>query len=180
MHKKKNLIIFILHQKGGFMTKAQKDKYLDYISKGILIISATVGAIYTCKAYGGEFLPNAQLEISHFNLEARLSPSDEYYYKNKRDHHLEQGNYYLQQAHDLCWYLPRISDRNLAKDAWTLAVSQFNFGSPQQRLCTALLTVMTAYGMECIDEWKNISTMLYTAEYHFEMYDFYKDILARA
>ena len=50
-------------------------------------------------------------------------------------------------------------------------------GTPQSKLIRSLISLMLNYGLDCMDEWDYINNKLYWAEYHWDMYEFYCNVL---
>ncbi|CCB85205.1 putative uncharacterized protein [Parachlamydia acanthamoebae UV-7] len=50
-------------------------------------------------------------------------------------------------------------------------------GSPQSKLIAAILNLLLQYGLDCLDEWEEIDEKLYRIKYHYEMAEFYQDVL---
>ena len=125
------------------------------------------------------FQPCAAIEIMHFDQKC-LTGQEREYYQDKANFHKREGERCFQDAKDLCWYLPRIDDRTIARNCFTTMFTMVGSMTPSTRAIVLLSKLFMDYGLESIDEWHQIQNKLYWAEYHFEMYDFYTDLVAHA
>lgn len=98
-------------------------------------------------------------------------------FAEKRDFHKKNAERCLNDAKNLCWYMP---DRTMKEN------SQYAFrniavlacpGDPKSKLITALVTTLIEYGVDCYEEWSSINTKLHWAQYHYEMYELYSEIV---
>jgi hypothetical protein len=125
------------------------------------------------------FRPFALTEIMHFDNKC-LTGQERQYYHDKAEFHKKEGERCFQDAKDMCWYLPHIDDRTMARNCFTTAFSMVGSMTPQTRIVVLVGKLMMDYGLEALNEWDAINTKLYWAQYHFEMYDFYSDLVAHA
>lgn len=84
-----------------------------------------------------------------------------------RDYHLAMALNYYNQAESRCWYLPT-SERIKAKHWFSTIVAIVMPLDAKAKAITALLTFITDYGNNCIDEWYNIKDMLEKSQMHYE------------
>lgn len=156
----------------------QKQKFLSYIAYFFLIL----GVLYLCsceKAHA-TFLPNASFEIERietcFSCK-KLRPDEITYYQDKCKFHKENGERTYADAKIKCWYLPDLTDRQNARYCFTAAIALLSSGSPMSKVVTSTLTVLTQYGIDCLEEWEYINNKLYWSKYHYEMSEFYQEVL---
>ena len=142
------------------------------ISYSIAAILFIIGLFYAIRGHANEY--------DCFDYEAALSPSDARYYRDKKNHHQNEGIKSYERAHEKCWWLPRIRDRTMARSCFTTALTTATAGTPQSKIMAAITNLLITYGLSVMDEWDDINYNLMDAEYHFEMMEFYNDVLNKA
>lgn len=158
---------------------SEKHRIFDYVAVCLLLM----GCLYFMqgKAEAAMFIPNAEIEIRSMqhllSPEAKLTPAQKKYYSDKIKFHAENAVRCYEAAKAKCWYLPDINDREKAKYCFTTLITTFPAGTPQSKIIAAITSFLIQYGLDCIDEWHYIQNKLYWAEYHFEMYEFYSDVV---
>lgn len=132
----------------------------------------------------GSFLPDAKKEIEMLRIfkaqggfQFALSKKDRKFYQEKVKFHKENGEKAYRDAKKKCWWLPDTSDRDKAKYCFTTAISLIAPNNPKSKLMGAILTLLLQYGLDCMDEWNYIQNKLHLSEYHFEMMEFYQEVL---
>ena len=70
-------------------------------------------------------------------------------------------------AYNRIWFIPNLTLRQLGRDAWVSACSMAGTKTPGQALVMAFVTMLSQYGLHCLDEWDYIADKLYWSEYHF-------------
>lgn len=144
------------------------------------IILAILGLYYACKSlHANEFIPNAHHEISCFNWHLALNQPQVNYYKDKIKFHRKEAEKYTALAQERCWWLPKIQDRDKAKLCWTTAFITVQATSPTWKLIGMVTNLMMQAGLDVIDEWNSINTMLRNADFNFEMASFYEDVIKK-
>ncbi len=131
-----------------------------------------------------EYFPDAQKEIEVIkyciaikDIQCTLSLNDKKFYQEKVNFHKANAERTYKDAKNRCWWLPVLSDRENAKYCFTTAVALLTPNSPQSKLVAATMTLLLQYGLDCIDEWNYIQNKLHWSQYHYEMMEFYQDIL---
>lgn len=90
--------------------------------------------------------------------------------------HKEKGTEYFQTARDICWYLPKLSDREKAKMIFGTVMAALP-GPPQLKIVSATLAALGQYGICCIDEYYEIDYNMNMSRFHFMLVDaFYEHI----
>lgn len=79
--------------------------------------------------------------------------------------HLKKAKQYYNEAKDLCWYCPRISDREKAKMVFTSAMAAVP-GPISVKFVASFLCLATQYGVNMIDEWFEIKFAMNMCNYH--------------
>jgi len=134
----------------------------------------------------GKILPDAKQEIemlrlfkSLYGFECTLSKKDRQYYQEKIKFHRDNGDRTYRDAKNKCWWLPDLSDREKAKYCFSTAVALIAPNDPKSKLIGATLTLLLQYGLDCMDEWNYIQNKLHWSEYHYEMMEFYQEVLLK-
>lgn len=152
-------------------------RFLFYILIGM-------GIAYTARSLYGElpWIPNAGHEFAYINPYNNNKPSPTVRAKwvSEYNFHLENGKRTFKDAQDRCAYLPNTDDRTKAKYCFTSAISLVGSSTPGTKLVAAVTTFLVQYGIDCMDEWHYINNKLNWSKYHFEMCDFYRDLLDKA
>ena len=102
------------------------------------------------------------------------------YYMKKIDFHRENAIRTYENARKKCMWLPKKTDRDLAKNCFTAAAASIAASTPQSKVVAMIITMLTSYGLDVIDEWNYINDQLYWSEYHWEMFEFYSNVLVKA
>lgn len=90
--------------------------------------------------------------------------------------HAEKGEYHYMAAKEICWYLPKVKDRDVAKMAFTTTLALFP-GPIHWKLVVATGALLTEYGICCIDAFYDIDFNINMAIFHFRLQDaFHKHI----
>jgi hypothetical protein len=100
-------------------------------------------------------------------------------YTQKRQFHKENGERCLEDAKQMCWWWPVISDRANVRKCWSTIASSFVPNEPRSKVVGMMVIYFTQHGLDCYEEWCNINTKLYWAQYHFEMEEFYAEVIKR-
>jgi hypothetical protein len=144
--------------------------WLRYVCHFVIIL----GILSASKAYC--LTPEASQEI-FYELGAFDKKKTKNDYIKLRDAHHAQGVKCKAALQDVCWYLPNQSDRETAKWCLTTFAATIPCNTPQSRVLALILSAMTSYGLNCCDQWNTIQTLEHEAEYHFEMFEFYADLI---
>ncbi len=108
-----------------------------------------------------------------------LTPQQRTFYEKKLAQHRYDAERTWNNAKNKCWYLPNISKRKAAQNAFMSVMALFGGATPMSRLIVSLLTTLTNYGVDCVDEWYYIQEQLEWCQYHCEMVEFYLTVLER-
>jgi hypothetical protein len=127
-------------------------------------------------------VPNAKVEIRQIraylnSLETKLSKEDKKFYQDKVRFHQNNGERCEQDAKNKCWWLPDFEDRENAKYCWTAIGTIITPADPKSKFIALLVEALIYYGINAIDEWVYIKNKLHWSEYHYEMMEFYQEVL---
>jgi hypothetical protein len=98
---------------------------------------------------------------------------------DKIEYHEAEGEKLFKCAKESCWYLPECSDKDKAKYCFQSLIATFPACTPMSKIVSAFLAFMAQYGMDCMDQWHKIQTLLMEAKYHYEMKEFYEEVLVK-
>jgi hypothetical protein len=167
-----------------------KSKSLEYFSYFIALILLILGLYYYGKAYGSEYefdfsyeedchyySPEAALENITIHQLQVLAYDDCKTYKDKYQFHKENAERCFNDAKNKCWWLPNIDDRDKARYCLTNIGIIIAPGDPQSKLIIAVINTLIQYGLDCSEEWNFIQTKLKWAQYHYEMMEFFDDVM---
>lgn len=82
-------------------------------------------------------------------------------------HHYDAVRTY-NDAYNRIWWLPDLTLRQLGRDAWVSACAMAGTKTVSQALVMAFATMLSQYGLHCMDEWDYIQDKLYWSNYHFD------------
>lgn len=139
------------------------------ISYFIAFILFLLGIFYTVRGHASEH-----------NRYATLNYSQGKYYREKKAWHQSEAIAAFERAHEKFWFLPRISDRSMARSCFTTAMTTATASTPQSKVMAAIVNIMITYGLAALDEWEYINYNLAAAQHHFEMMEFYNDVLNKS
>lgn len=121
--------------------------------------------------------PHAQNEIHLFYKLKQLKPYERQYYEEKIKFHRENATRTYNEANERCRFLPKIDDRKKAEYCFTTAISMIAPATPMSKVVVGLISLLGQYGIDCLKEWEYIDNKLYWSHYHYDMMEFYEDLL---
>jgi hypothetical protein len=146
------------------------------ISYFIAAIIFIIALFYAIRGYASEGI----YEYEWPNPQLALLPSQSREFREKKNYHQNLGIQAFERAHEKFWWLPRISDRALARSCFTTTMTTVTATTPQSKIMAALVNIFVTYGLAAMDEWDYINYNLADAKYNFEMMEFYNDVLNKA
>ena len=96
--------------------------------------------------------------------------------ENYEFHMLEAKRTYT-DAYNKVWWLPNLTWRQIGRDAWIAACGTAGGSTVCGRLVIAFSTMLSSYGLHCLDEWDYINDKLYWSEFHFRECEKYVKLL---
>lgn len=134
---------------------------------------------------GKNCIPNANIEKKHLKIalnyllriQSTLTPENRRFYEEKVQFHAKNGEECYNKAEGKSWYLPDLTDRKKADICFLTALGLLFPGEPKIKIAAAISVFMAEYGPACVDEWHEIQSLLYEADYHYEMMLFYQEVL---
>src|SRR5574338_60665 len=145
-----------------------------------LFIIGTSFLLRSCSAHGAEWedlTPETQECIELFYNCKQLRPNEERYYIKKKEEHYQLAIKYSEQVFMACWYCPNINNQEKARMCYNSVWAMLGSSTPQLKLIMSVGSLLMQYGLECMREWNFIQDNLHNAQHHFEMYEFYTDVL---
>lgn len=129
--------------------------------------------------YPIDYIPDAKIEINYLSVlrAYKLSPEDRKFYEGKVRFHKSNAERTFRDAKNKCWYLPDIDYRQKAQTCLAAAITAISAGSGQAAVVSGLAVIFIDYGFEVLDEWEYIRNKLHWSQYHYEMMEFYQDLL---
>lgn len=109
-----------------------------------------------------------------------LTAQERTYYEKKVALHRSNAERTWNNAKNKCWYLPNIEKRKAAQNAFYTIMAYFGGATAMSSLVMSLITLLTTYGIDCIDEWYYIKEQLNWCKHHCEMVEFYEQVLTKA
>jgi hypothetical protein len=150
----------------------------DYCIYALVFFSILIfDLLLPSKAKGVDFVPDAKMEISMMKEFDMLTHQERKYYMDKIEFHDANGKRTYADAKNKCWFLPEVSDRDKARWCFSTFVAGIAAGTPMSKVVAMILNALANYGLNCIDEWEYIQNKLHWSEYHFEMKEWYENVL---
>lgn len=91
-------------------------------------------------------------------------------------HHFNAVRTY-NDAYNKVWWLPNLTWRQVGRDAWIAACATAGTKTVCSALVVAFSTMLSQYGLHCLDEWDYIQDKLYWSDYHFGQCSYYAKLL---
>ncbi len=118
-----------------------------------------------------------ELRQNKFIQEMSLSPLQIKEFTGKMVFHEREGQRCFREAEKTCILIPNESDKNIALylfgQALIISINSGNFPA----VVITLEANLAAYGIYQYEQWYKMETLLHESRYHFEMSDFYKNVL---
>lgn len=157
----------------------------NYVKALVIFLIVLVNSCIFNKAHASEntyhFHKNSSIDIEcfmkSFDPKGFLTPQKRAHYTALRDDHKLEADYALKAAKNKIWFLPDLEERDPMKYCWQAAGAAALPGTPMSKLCSIIILTLLQYGQDCSSEWQYISYQLHSAEYNYEMYEFYDEIL---
>jgi len=129
---------------------------------------------------GSEFNMSAEVEIASFQHYDAYNDHQVKHFKEKLSYHTKEGQRSFRDAEKICLLIPDISDRDIAKSLFKNAlILSLSAKDSWAGIIISLTNMCCDYGLCVYDQWSRMEYHLNESKYHFEMMDFYKDVLAR-
>lgn len=97
-------------------------------------------------------------------------------FSDKRDFHKQNAERCFNDAKNLCWYFPaKVRDKSFY--AFSTITSLAQPGDLRSKLIGCLIVTLIEYGSDCYAEWSEMNSKLYWAQYHWEQYEFYSEVV---
>ncbi len=146
-----------------------RSKKVCYVIAALFFI---LGVFFTLRGYSCEY--------DYYNPCVILNSQQSRTYRDKKNYHQDQGIKAYERAHEKTWWLPRLADRTMGRSCFVTAMTMATANTPQSVLVCGIINLMTTYGLAALDEWDYINYNLAEAQHHFEMMEFYNDVLNKA
>lgn len=101
------------------------------------------------------------------------------YYVSNIDYHLMWGKEYFERSIEHAWYLPDLTDREKALECLKSVISASTGVTLQQKALNACVSLLTSYAIYASFNYNVMIENLYTSKYHYEMADFYLELLVK-
>jgi|SRR3954471_6215107 hypothetical protein len=150
------------------------------------IILFIIGSFHLSKSFADECISPCEyyshpLAIRH--MEEFLCKSPEYEQcktiQQKFQFHKENAERCYNDAKDKCWWLPDISRRKKAQYCFSNIAALMVSGDAKSKLIVVLVNTLVQYSIDCCDEWNYINEKLHWSQYHYEMMEFYEDLIKK-
>lgn len=97
-------------------------------------------------------------------------------YTKKRDFHKKNAERCFNDAKNMCWYFPsKVRDKSLF--AFSNVASLATLKDLKSKAIATLVITLIEYGADAYEEWTNMNTKLHWAEYHWDQYEFFCDVV---
>lgn len=110
------------------------------------------------------------------NLEASMTPQHEKEMKQKAIYHKKQGKKHYNLAEQGVSLIPNLDDAELLEELFILCSGAY-MTSPWSASINLMITAAIGYGLDVYKQWKAINSHLVEASHHFEMMEWYENVL---
>lgn len=121
--------------------------------------------------------PYAQYEIRMFYHLKKLNSQDRKFYEDKLIFHRENAIRTYNEANERCRFLPKVDDRKKAEYCFNSAIAMIAPATPMSKVVIGLISLLGQYGIDCLKEWHYIDNKLFWCHYHYDMMEFYEELL---
>ncbi len=127
--------------------------------------------------------PNAKKHIRAIQANMQVcrkqayTQKDKKYYQKMERYHDNEGHKCYENAKSRMWYLPNLTDREKARYCFTCAITTAMPGDPRAKIVGTIAQLIIQFGLDWIDEYNYVKNQLNWCAYHYEMSDFYYDVL---
>jgi len=111
------------------------------------------------------------------NPQQKKNPNQKKQWQEAYDNHHFNAVRTFNDAYNRIWWLPNLTWRQWGRDAWIAACSMALTKTPSAALAVAFSTMLSQYGLHCMDEYDDIQDKLYWSNYHFEQCTIYANLL---
>lgn len=111
------------------------------------------------------------------NHNQQSSRSQKQKWQEAYDHHHFNAVRTYTDAYNRIWFLPDLTLRQVGRDCWITACAMAATKQPTAALVVAFSTLLSQYGLHCLDEWDYIQDKLQWSQYHFEQCAYYAGLL---
>lgn len=155
-----------------------KHKLADYVLVFIIGFLISYVQIGKCHAYQGIDFNSAKFELQDYRAALDEEQIDHFEMLAKKNR--EMGNLCVFTAKKMIWFLPDLTDEQMSN----MCLATFSVGlaptTPWSKIIRMFIAVSVQYVGHCKNEWNHIQNLLHTAEYHFELAEFYDDVVEKA
>lgn len=158
----------------------------EYVSPWRYVINFLVLLVVSILLWGNLFAQDqidyeytsSEIQFYQNNNEA-LTQSQRNDIEKKRDKHKREGKKEYNLAEETCVLIPDIDDREYAKHLFAVAVTTSVQALRWSAVVYGLTAMLIEYGIDVYDAWNKMNFHLNNSKYHFEMMEFYQDVLER-
>ncbi len=168
---------------GYFVAQLLRGKRISGYILVYLFIYFFLWGLFINKISAGEPL----VYCGHTVAEGKYPKNKEEFFK-MRDHYIKkvewherQARHYFLESKKKCWYMPTIDMQSDARELYCYFLAHVlhscTAGDPRSVLMTMCLNGLQYIGVRAMKEWDDIEHDLRCARYHYEMCEFYGDVI---
>lgn len=127
-------------------------------------------------------LASVSLSASPINFRYPDMKLDQYQVKKFMDlcdYHEKKAKKYLKRAEDICWWMPDLDAREKGQCCIRAIVASIGGTTPVSKMVLSLLSLFETYTEAALGDWYELQDNLLEANYHFEMLEFYQEVLVK-
>jgi hypothetical protein len=129
--------------------------------------------------YLGFFVIRGHADLPFETIRMTLTQDQIEMYIEKIEYHEEQAQINMLSAENEVWFLPTCDDKEKAEYCFTTLIASIAAGTPQSKIAAACIAFLAKYGLSCMEQWHTIQTYLHKAKFHYEMKEFYEEVLVK-
>lgn len=201
----KSIILSFVCVCGFFLVdayKKEKKNFLVYLRNfglgiiifyvlGLIMLPKAEAAEWTAEQIELEIQNRSQLKIqiekdqllNYLTIYRRLNDDQRRYYEKEMKINMKEAKKSYRRAEELAaWHLPTHEEREKADYCWAAAgiviFAKAAGAGPMSILLDVILTTSGQYLYKCSEQWQEMRFHLQKAKYHYEMAEWYADVLS--
>ncbi len=112
--------------------------------------------------------------------EMKLNNNDVEKYMDLCDFHQHKADMCIAKANEISLYLPNATDRDKSMACLSTILASIAPPTPMSKIVAMAISLLGHYAVACMDEWHLMQQCLHQAKYHYEMLEFYQEVLIKA
>jgi hypothetical protein len=127
----------------------------------------------------GIYVIQGHADCKNYNNKMVLTDQQMEEYIDLVELHKDRAETCMMSADIEVWYMPECEDKEKAKYCLGAFMASISAPTPTSKVIMACLAFLGNYSIDCMDSWQRIQYHLHKAKYHYEMMEFYQEVLMK-